>query len=204
VESNRSHFLKFLAKKNSESKEPNTPVLEREREMSDFTPILEESEDTQPLDEVLPCIEHETTPTIEIATEHVIEPQTVIIDGDLDQKEEPERRQIVWEISLDKVKEQMKIREDLIQQDREKNILPNGNFVHNLEVSDKIAQVELQRNFKKEHFKDMEIIGQFNKGFILVKLQNDLFIVDQHASDEKYNFEQLRATTIINSQKLLW
>ena len=49
----------------------------------------------------------------------------------------------------------------------------------------------------------MEIIGQFNRGFIITKLGSDLFILDQHASDEKYNFEQLQATTKINQQKLL-
>lgn len=34
----------------------------------------------------------------------------------------------------------------------------------------------------------MEIIGQFNLGFIITKLNVTLFIVDQHATDEKYNF----------------
>jgi DNA mismatch repair protein PMS2 len=31
---------------------------------------------------------------------------------------------------------------------------------------------------------------------------DDLFIVDQHAADEKYNFEMLQETTKIESQKL--
>ncbi|KAK2459357.1 hypothetical protein APHAL10511_008626 [Amanita phalloides] len=62
----------------------------------------------------------------------------------------------------------------------------------------------------------MEIIGQFNRGFIVLRRQrtayggqgqsggkmDDLFIVDQHASDEKYNFETLQQTTRIESQKL--
>lgn len=49
----------------------------------------------------------------------------------------------------------------------------------------------------------MSIIGQFNLGFIVTKLEADLFIVDQHASDEKYNFETLQKTTKITSQKLV-
>lgn len=49
----------------------------------------------------------------------------------------------------------------------------------------------------------MEVLGQFNLGFIIVRLGNDLFIVDQHASDEKYNFEMLREETVIRSQKLI-
>ena len=31
----------------------------------------------------------------------------------------------------------------------------------------------------------MNIIGQFNKGFIITSINNSLFIIDQHASDEK-------------------
>lgn len=49
----------------------------------------------------------------------------------------------------------------------------------------------------------MSIIGQFNLGFIITKLDADLFIVDQHATDEKYNFETLQKTTKITSQKLV-
>ena len=60
---------------------------------------------------------------------------------------------------------------------------------------------------KKPDFKKMVIIGQFNLGFIVVtrKLDNkyDLFIVDQHASDEKYNFEMLQKETVFNSQRLI-
>ena len=50
----------------------------------------------------------------------------------------------------------------------------------------------------------MEIIGQFNLGFIIVKYGPDLFIVDQHASDEKYNFEDLEKNTVLQSQRLIW
>ena len=32
---------------------------------------------------------------------------------------------------------------------------------------------------------------------------DDLFVIDQHAADEKYNFETLRRTTKIESQRLL-
>jgi DNA mismatch repair protein PMS2 len=62
----------------------------------------------------------------------------------------------------------------------------------------------------KPDFKAMRIIGQFNLGFIIVvrppnatSVTSDLFIVDQHASDEKYNFERLSATTVLVSQRLV-
>ena len=71
----------------------------------------------------------------------------------------------------------------------------------------------------------MQVVGQFNLGFIIARrrtqasasakgkekateddnedLQDDLFIIDQHASDEKYNFERLQEDTVIQSQRLL-
>lgn len=65
------------------------------------------------------------------------------------------------------------------------------------------ATSELERLFRKEDFKQMKVIGQFNLGFVIGKIDQDLFIVDQHAADEKYNFERLSQTTILNQQPLL-
>ena len=50
----------------------------------------------------------------------------------------------------------------------------------------------------------MEVVGQFNLGFIIARLNADLFIIDQHAADEKFNFEMLQRTTKLNPQKLVW
>ncbi|GFZ19434.1 DNA mismatch repair protein [Actinidia rufa] len=65
------------------------------------------------------------------------------------------------------------------------------------------ATNELERLFRKEDFGRMKVIGQFNLGFIIGKLDQDLFIVDQHAADEKYNYEHLSQSTILNQQPLL-
>ncbi|KAL9938418.1 hypothetical protein V8E36_003041 [Tilletia maclaganii] len=100
------------------------------------------------------------------------------------------------------------------------------------------AEAQLQRVISKSDFRQMQIVGQFNLGFIIArrrvrvrvrswareedgvaerhgeasageadedayKWTDDLFIVDQHASDEKYNFERLQADTIIRSQRLI-
>ncbi|CAG8961144.1 hypothetical protein HYFRA_00002687 [Hymenoscyphus fraxineus] len=77
------------------------------------------------------------------------------------------------------------------------------------------AEEKLSLTISKPDFARMKIIGQFNLGFILASrissLQpeegalraDDLFIIDQHASDEKYNFERLQATTIVQSQPLV-
>ena len=37
----------------------------------------------------------------------------------------------------------------------------------------------------------MRVLGQFNLGFLITRLGRDLFLIDQHATDEKYNFERL-------------
>ncbi|XP_047075892.1 DNA mismatch repair protein PMS1-like isoform X2 [Lolium rigidum] len=65
------------------------------------------------------------------------------------------------------------------------------------------ATNELDRLFSKDNFGEMEVVGQFNLGFIIGKLDQDLFIVDQHAADEKYNFESLSQSTTLNIQPLL-
>ncbi|EEC00172.1 DNA mismatch repair protein, putative [Ixodes scapularis] len=65
------------------------------------------------------------------------------------------------------------------------------------------AENELAKEISKDMFGQMEIIGQFNLGFIVAKLGDDLFIVDQHAADEKYNFERLERDTVMKGQKLL-
>nr|XP_019572025.1 PREDICTED: mismatch repair endonuclease PMS2 isoform X1 [Rhinolophus sinicus] len=65
------------------------------------------------------------------------------------------------------------------------------------------AEDELRKEISKTMFADMEIIGQFNLGFIITKLDADIFIVDQHATDEKYNFEMLQQHTVLQGQRLI-
>lgn len=65
------------------------------------------------------------------------------------------------------------------------------------------AEEELKKEISKDMFKEMEIIGQFNLGFIITKLNSDVFMIDQHATDEKYNFEMLQQHTVLQGQKLI-
>ena len=37
----------------------------------------------------------------------------------------------------------------------------------------------------------MQVIGQFNLGFVIARHKNDLYILDQHACDEKYKYVYL-------------
>lgn len=76
------------------------------------------------------------------------------------------------------------------------------------------AEESLSLIITKADFEEMKVVGQFNLGFILAMRHSlssagdkstgdQLFIIDQHASDEKYNFERLQATTIVQSQRLV-
>ncbi|CAH4028800.1 unnamed protein product [Pieris brassicae] len=70
-------------------------------------------------------------------------------------------------------------------------------------VFNKKCEEELNREISKHSFNEMQVIGQFNLGFIITRLGDDLFIIDQHATDEIYNFETLQKTTELTSQKLV-
>lgn len=75
--------------------------------------------------------------------------------------------------------------------------------------------------FSKKSFLEMRVIGQFNLGFIIAALKSgqqqrkqgptqiskadgtQLFIIDQHASDEKFRFEALNRESRIDRQPLV-
>lgn len=62
---------------------------------------------------------------------------------------------------------------------------------------------ELDQMLRKTDFAKMQIHGQFNHGFIVASLGDDLYIIDQHASDEKYNYEQLCQKYVARPQPLV-
>lgn len=53
----------------------------------------------------------------------------------------------------------------------------------------RVAEHELQVNLNKSALETMQVLGQFNKGFIIARMNNHIFIIDQHATDERANFE---------------
>ena len=78
------------------------------------------------------------------------------------------------------------------------------------------AESKLSLIIQKSDFGKMRVAGQFNLGFIIAvrpsesggrettsSASDELFIIDQHASDEKYNFERLQDTTVVQSQRLV-
>lgn len=65
-----------------------------------------------------------------------------------------------------------------------------------------LAEQVMKRVVQQEDFTHMQILGQFNLGFIITKIDSHLFIIDQHATDEKYRFEMLQQSTCIKQQPL--
>lgn len=105
--------------------------------------------------------------------------------------------------SIDEISELMAMEEKCNKQMEQHN-LDRLKFKATIEPSkNKLAEEELQTEITKKSFSQMEIIGQFNLGFIVVKLEDDLFIVDQHATDEKFNYETLQKETTLYNQKLV-
>ncbi|RCH97339.1 Mismatch repair endonuclease pms2 [Rhizopus azygosporus] len=75
--------------------------------------------------------------------------------------------------------------------------------IQNVQDNNKATEA-LNRVIHKSDFARMKVLGQFNLGFVIASLDDqDLYIIDQHASDEKYNFETLQKTVRVDSQKLI-
>ncbi|KRX15098.1 Serine palmitoyltransferase 1, partial [Trichinella nelsoni] len=84
------------------------------------------------------------------------------------------------------------------------NDMNSGKFQINVDpAKDAQAEEEVKRFLTRDMFAEMHVIGQFNCGFILTRLDDDLFILDQHASDEKRTFETMRRSTVVQSQLLV-
>lgn len=109
------------------------------------------------------------------------------------------RRRVKYNCNASMIAQQSKL-----LQDSNKLLIGEGDihFNHQI-VSTGEAERELDQQINKTMFRKMDIIGQFNLGFILVKLTKNLFIIDQHATDEKFRYETLKRETKIDNQKLI-
>lgn len=174
-----------------------------EKRLEEFTNKCTKREDEEPVrktEVIRACTyEKQTKETEKVLTKEFLK-QIKKTSRTNEQKENvsrTERASVEWSFTLEDIvnnlnhkREQKK---DITVKFHSK-ILPNNN---------REAERELQKNFNKDSFKEMEVIGQFNLAFIIAKIKDDLFIIDQHASDEKYNFEQLQLTTVLENQKLV-
>ncbi|CAD6581778.1 MAG: hypothetical protein ASARMPRED_000700 [Alectoria sarmentosa] len=112
--------------------------------------------------------------------------------------------------SVERIDQQLQTPETNLQASANRGFSPNPTAP----TEETSAEERLSLTVSKADFAEMHIIGQFNLGFILAvralsppfsppSPESDLFIIDQHASDEKYNFERLQANTIVQNQRLV-
>ena len=102
------------------------------------------------------------------------------------------------------------IRKDALEEEAASKELKKSSQTKYLKFKERIdpsknkkAESELETEIKKDMFSQMKVLGQFNLGFIIAQLERDLFIVDQHATDERYNFEQLENSFKLETQHMV-
>lgn len=120
---------------------------------------------------------------------------------------------LVHQLSIDDDGLQLKMGHWVELGSRGNSKAPDSRQVEDIAAPD--AESKLPLIIAKSDFSKMRVAGQFNLGFIiavrpgtnagglLAGSSDELFIIDQHASDEKYNFERLQDTTIVQSQRLV-
>lgn len=122
---------------------------------------------------------------------------------DMTSRSKPKTIAKIW-VSISKIKALMEQEAELERNEKNETQLNRMKFKSKIDPKqNQSAEQELKTEISKEDFIRMELIGQFNLGFIIVRLGDDLFIIDQHATDEKYNFETLQKTTVLQSQPLV-
>jgi len=121
------------------------------------------------------------------------------------------------ETSVLQIDEQLKQRNNLLQHIQRTSESSHQQRIQDPAEPDTSAEERLSLTISKSDFSKMHIVGQFNLGFILATRpadpsghpathkapSDDLFIIDQHASDEIFNFHRLSACTTLTPQPLV-
>ncbi|CAG9863016.1 unnamed protein product [Phyllotreta striolata] len=189
----KSNLLNFVEIKQQEEVIENVSIFDK---IADKEDLKESQKQLDNLIELACNLVKDDNEKIELNTDKI---KTEDLEISLDQPKETSkyRKSVPFNISLDQIK---------MCQDKQTSLNESIKIKFRSEIKseqNKSAEEELQRHIQKSDFNDMSIIGQFNKGFIITRLKDDLFIIDQHASDEKYNFEMLQLNTVVDSQVLV-
>jgi len=201
-----------ITQKNSAAKSEETPT-KLSIIFDDFKPLTDELHKKSP-DEDLTETDKDRSPNISrnnfesngkllapVSVETVAKKVNVIIEevDNLVDQENKGKREVKAAFCFDSLRESL----NPIENDDHASLC-GLKFKAQIKASENSnAEAELQKQIKKTDFAEMKVFGQFNLGFLITGLKNDLFIVDQHATDEKYNFETLQKTTVIKSQKMV-
>lgn len=66
-----------------------------------------------------------------------------------------------------------------------------------------VAQPKAEAKEPEVEIPNFRVVGEAFKTYIMVEIENDLYIIDKHAAHERMNFERLKSESVINSQVLL-
>ena len=109
-------------------------------------------------------------------------------------------------INLEKEEEKFDKKMEQIKNNNFQNLENEENEENTKQKEENIKFKDLinLNNFQKKNFKDLKIKGQFNKGFIISQLDKNpnLYIIDQHAADEKNSYERMLNNLSYEKQKL--
>lgn len=144
---------------------------------------------------------------------------------DFYQKEEDKPQQIKWEQKADKINPNdfwnMINSEDIKktsakvipvpvpepeQTDFEVAVSNSSSYNADIEIStQKVTQETSDDNSQQQSVEipDFRLIGEAFRTYIIIEMENSLYIIDKHAAHERMNFERLKSSTVINSQVLL-
>ena len=104
-------------------------------------------------------------------------------DEDISENTKKQRAEKVVNFSIEALQNRYKSKKN---ENKEKTYGKSTRFKATIHPEDNsCAEAELRKEINKQDFLQMKIFGQFNRGFIIAALDDDVFIIDQHASDEK-------------------
>lgn len=168
--------------------------------------------DGQPEDESME--EPEPEPETEPASTQTAPDQERIKTLEQGTKQKASTLKLIHKMNVDEGKLVEQLQYNMSRTTRDASNEEDIDNVEDLEAAD--AESKLQLIIAKDDFAKMRIAGQFNLGFIIATRpsqstttngtpgkDDELFIIDQHASDEKYNFERLQTITVVQSQRLV-
>ncbi|XP_033631128.1 mismatch repair endonuclease PMS2-like [Asterias rubens] len=178
----------------NERKELETPV-------ADCSSVANKAVDKAPKDdEEISTVCREVAEEITSCSTTNSKAGSLLMDDSKFKKTSSRRKEVKVPFSLDRLTEQLKQQTDASCSSRSFSRTFKAAITP---LDNSTAEDELTKNVSKDMFPCMEILGQFNLGFIIAKHKRDLFIIDQHATDEKYNFEMLQRHTILQGQRLI-
>ncbi len=137
---------------------------------------------------------------------------------DFYQKEDEKPRQMEWGkkinpndfwnmINSEDIKKQ---RDDVIpshttepeQNDFEVAVSNNSSYNADIEITKQEIPADNAKQQEAE-IPEFRLIGEAFRTYIIIEIENSLYIIDKHAAHERMNFEKLKSSTVINSQVLL-